>query len=894
MRIFSRVTNVAPGEGGLVAALATLMLATAAGAAMGATATEALLFANFDLAKLPLLYVALGATTFVCTLVASGLLAGGDRARLYVALPGVLAAAVAIERIAASTGQPWVYAALWLGMNVVTTLQGIGAWGLAGAVCDVRQAKRVFPLLNAAKIGGAVAGSLLVTGLVRFLDVRDLLLVWALALALAAAIAFALQARVPKTAVMKGEGLVAEMRRGFSIVQASRLLRLLAISLVFFSLLYFSLALPFSRGARAAYPDEAALATFLALFNGATTVVALLASLFVANRLYARIGVVNAIVAFGGVYLAGFVAIASSAAFAVLVAARFAQTVWLTGIADTAYQALFNPVPPERRDQIRAFMEGVPGQAGIALAGVVLLAGDAMDPRALAIVGIVASALTVAILWRIRPAYGVALADALRAGRPQPFLPQDDPFGALRTDADALAVTLRGLRSTDVAERRVSAEVLRDLALPATTPKLILALDDPDDGVRGTVIGALAAVGARDTLERFAEDEDPTVRAQVVLALGGDRLDALARHPNSEMRLALVAALASRPESSPGLLRQLVVDADDRVRRAAAAALGRAPGAQVEDLAPLVDDPDPTVAAAALEGLAEMRTESAHEWLLGVARASAGDASSDAGRVGRLGDPVNDAHALVRDALRDRASRPARRAVRAALAMVGRGGADLVLESLESADRERRASAVELLEAQGGEILRPLVPLWEPSARDGQTAVSVLHELVLTDPDELVRDAARRAIYGGGAMETLSTISMMERVLFLRKVSLFSSLSPQDLKQIASLAHEELHEDGAAIARHGEIGDRMFVIASGSVVVKRADGVVLAKRGVGDAVGEMSLVADMPRIASLIAEGPVRVLAIGRREFESILRDRPQVAFAIIRVLAARLAESAA
>ena len=143
-------------------------------------------------------------------------------------------------------------------------------------------------------------------------------------------------------------------------------------------------------------------------------------------------------------------------------------------------------------------------------------------------------------------------------------------------------------------------------------------------------------------------------------------------------------------------------------------------------------------------------------------------------------------------------------------------------------------------------------------------------------------------------METLSTISVMERVLFLRKVPLFASLSPADLKQIASLAHEELHEDGARIARHGETGDRMFVIASGAVVVKRVDGVVLAKRGAGDVVGEMSLIADMPRIASLNAEGPVRLLAIGRREFESIMRDRPQVAFAIIRVLATRLAETAA
>jgi hypothetical protein len=895
LRTLQRITSVAPGEGGLVAALASLMLATAAGAAMGAAATEALLFANFDLTQLPLLYVALGITTFACTLLASGLLATANRGRVYVALPAALAVVVALERIVASTGLPWVYALLWLGMNVVTTLQGIAAWGLASAVCDVRQAKRVFPLLNAAKIAGTIAGSVFVGVLVQLLDVRELLLVWAFSLAAAAGIAYALRARVPAVdRRAESAGLIGEMRRGFEIVRASRLLRLLAVALVLFSLLYFSLALPFSRGARAAYADEAALAAFLGLFNGATTVVALLVSLFLANRLYARLGIVNAIVAFGAVYLAGFVAIAVSTAFAVLVAARFAQMVWLTGVADTAYQALFNPVPPERRDQIRAFMEGVPGQAGIALAGVVLLVGDAIDPRALAVVGVLASIATISVLWRTRAAYGVALSAALRAGRPQPFIPEDDPFGALRADADARAVALRGLQSADPTERRVSAEILRDLALPSTTPELILALDDEDDEVRGRVITALVAVGAVSAVERFADDADPTVRAEVALALGGDRVDALSRSSDPATRRALVAAVAKHPGSSPGLLRRLVADTDDGVRRAAVAAIGHEPGADASDVAPLLDDADPVVAAAALDALAEMRTSAAHERLLAVARASSVDAASDAGRVARLGPPANDAHALVRDALRDRASRPARRAVRAALAMAGRVGVDLVLESLESTDRERRASAIELVEAQGGEVLRPLLPLWEQTPSDPQSARSVLQELVLTDPDELVRDAARRAIYGGGPMQTLSTISVMERVLFLRKVGLFASLAPADLKQVASLAHEELHEDGATIARHGETGDRLFVIASGKVRVVRADGIVLATRGVGEAVGEMSIVADTPRVASLVAEGEVRALAIGRREFESILRDRPQVAFAIIRVLAARLSELSA
>ena len=66
----------------------------------------------------------------------------------------------------------------------------------------------------------------------------------------------------------------------------------------------------------------------------------------------------------------------------------------------------------------------------------------------------------------------------------------------------------------------------------------------------------------------------------------------------------------------------------------------------------------------------------------------------------------------------------------------------------------------------------------------------------------------------------------------------------------------------------------------------------MARRSVGDVVGEMSLITRSPRIASLLAEGPVRTIRLGRREFESILRERPGVAMAVMRELATRLAET--
>ena len=138
--------------------------------------------------------------------------------------------------------------------------------------------------------------------------------------------------------------------------------------------------------------------------------------------------------------------------------------------------------------------------------------------------------------------------------------------------------------------------------------------------------------------------------------------------------------------------------------------------------------------------------------------------------------------------------------------------------------------------------------------------------------------------------ETLPTISLMERVLFLRKVNLFAELAPSDLKQIAGLAREAQHVNGAVLGREGEVGDQLFIIASGTVRVETGAHVI-ARRSSGEVIGEMSIVADMPRMASLVCDGEVRVLSIGKRDFDAILGDRPSVARAIIRVLAARFVE---
>ena len=142
---------------------------------------------------------------------------------------------------------------------------------------------------------------------------------------------------------------------------------------------------------------------------------------------------------------------------------------------------------------------------------------------------------------------------------------------------------------------------------------------------------------------------------------------------------------------------------------------------------------------------------------------------------------------------------------------------------------------------------------------------------------------------------TLTTLPLMERVMFLRRVPLFVDLPPPDLKPIAMIAEEDAFPDGETIAEQGEPGDAMHIIVSGEVSIVLSGGQraeqSLAVRMPGEVIGEMALISSKPRMASLVARGPVRVLTIGQRAFEALLRERPEISIAVMRVLCQRLAD---
>src|SRR5205085_5080542 len=331
------------------------------------------------------------------------------------------------------------------------------------AVNDTRQAKRLFPLYGAALILGGVVGGVATAPLAASLGAENLLLIWAASLVATFALAVAALrragVRVARKRRVSRQSVSARERlgEGFRSVRSSTLLSSMAVSLALLAILYFSLSFLFARAATARFPDADRLAGFLGLFMGLTSATALVVALFLANRLFARFGLASMVVALAVLYAAGFSVTIVSMGFVTLFAFRFTQMVWVNGVWSGAWQSMYSVVPPERRDGSRAFVDGVAIQAGIALAGLVLILADrVLGTRAIAVVGLATAIVAIAFTWRLRGAYAAAVVEALRAGNPEVFVAEEEPFGGIRRDAEAIGAVLHGATDPDPVVRRIS------------------------------------------------------------------------------------------------------------------------------------------------------------------------------------------------------------------------------------------------------------------------------------------------------------------------------------------------------------------------------------------------------------------------------------------------------
>jgi len=254
-----------------------------------------------------------------------------------------------------------------------------------------------------------------------------------------------------------------------------------------------------------------------------------------------------------------------------------------------------------------------------------------------------------------------------------------------------------------------------------------------------------------------------------------------------------------------------------------------------------------------------------------------------------------------------------------------------LLERLSETDEEARENAIELLEnIADRELMGHLLPLLEKDAEvqlreakeiSGWEEVSVeavlshllrnpdswtqmagiwiaaemgLLSLLEELPDELaphvIESVAEieRKLGGTMAAEDLP-LTTMEKITFLKGCEFFAALPLEELYHIAVSMEEESVKAGTTVIEEGTLGDKMYIVVSGELEVRRKDGQRVAVLGAEQVVGDMALLDDEPRSATVVALEEVHLLSLQRSSLERILRRYSSIAFNMMRILSQRL-----
>jgi CRP/FNR family transcriptional regulator len=122
----------------------------------------------------------------------------------------------------------------------------------------------------------------------------------------------------------------------------------------------------------------------------------------------------------------------------------------------------------------------------------------------------------------------------------------------------------------------------------------------------------------------------------------------------------------------------------------------------------------------------------------------------------------------------------------------------------------------------------------------------------------------------------------------LRQVGLFGGLSDRDLKRLLETFKESVFDAGATIATEGERGVGFFIIGEGTVEYS-LDGKKIGTGGPGDYFGEIALIDDGPRTATIVARTEVKAYGMTMWEFRPLVEEEASIAWELLQVMARRL-----
>jgi HEAT repeat protein len=502
--------------------------------------STALLIAHLGPDTLPQVYMGSAIALIFAGLVIIPVVDRLDRSNLFAVVLVVFGFGLVVASRFAGDFPDFAYRGLYIACFLMKGIVFLQFWLLAGDLLDLRQAKRLFPVLLGFSLVGGVAASIVASVLPRWLPTESLLAVAGVLLLAAIApvrmVGEDLRRRrpaAPRTQRMRD--VWRGLRRDVEFSFRTPLLRTISLFILLLALL--SQVLDFLLG-KAAHlhfttPDGAvaldSLTTFYAVLNAVVVGAGVLVQLLLANRVIGSVGVtrgellgpvtfLGAFAAIGFVWLAGGGRI-GSAFFMTLVVSKAVQKVLRISLVRTSTDLIYNAIADERRGRAKAFKETVIEPLGVLLGGLFLLASTSLPLQYVLGGAILLSVAFLASTLELKSRYIESLVSVLKEKSRFRFA-----FPSLMTrqsDRNKMTVGISGLKralENDAASVRLLAvEVAAELKEPEVADLLVDRFRaEPEAEVRARMLSALGKMIRQRSDGKEVEtiaDVDPLVRA---------------------------------------------------------------------------------------------------------------------------------------------------------------------------------------------------------------------------------------------------------------------------------------------------------------------------------------------------------------------------------------------
>lgn len=533
-----RLIGVADREWARLESTAVLSFVLMAGLAFARAGRDALFIKTAGVESLPLMYVINGLLMAVFAALYARLAPAFSLHRVLIVLGALFGALVLLFRLLLSSGNPLLDStlpyAIWSAAQLYQIVLLMHFWTFCNHVFDPREARRLFPVIGGAGLAGMITGSLLTPVVVAWIGAINVILVWAL-LSLTAS---GLVPWAVKNIRASGMAIEHSPREHGSFFEEARelwqipLLRLLIFIAFPMWITAWLIDFQFFQTLDSVYPGQDALAGFLGLFNGLTSIAGLLIQFFLTARIVQWLGVGGAALVYPGVMMgaaAGLVARTAIPAAPTIysphnvlgVAGKFSDETLFSSLHDSVLSMLFNSLPDERRTRARALLAGVMEPVATSLAGLLLmgLTAFSVPPAGTAVITVVLGILWVTLALRIKRLYLAALVNNLNSRNVDM---QRAAFRTLSEDqgADAQRLLIAALSSGDEEMALFALSVLKP-SDPVVASALCRYLPDASEKLKTSMMQALLKSGYVPGAAAFAHElarGSPEIRA---LALRG-------------------------------------------------------------------------------------------------------------------------------------------------------------------------------------------------------------------------------------------------------------------------------------------------------------------------------------------------------------------------------------